>query len=96
VLRELLASEPFKPFRMRPNEKRIVTFLRDRRKATLELPIEQHGARILSMHDREVFTAYVPDPKGARFMGLIEQTFGPAISTRSWDTVAKVVRAGDA
>ena len=41
------------------------------------------------------FGAYVPDPKlGPIFMTLIERTFGKDITTRTWDSVAKVVKAG--
>ena len=92
ALRELLASDPFNEFHVKPREKRIVTFLRERPRAKLELPIELHGARILAVRGREIFTAYVPHPKGAIFMGLIEQTFGTALTTRSWDTIVKVAR----
>ena len=92
VLRELLASDPFKDVRLSPRSKRIVTFLRERPRSKLALPIELHGARILALKGRELFTVYVPHPKGAIFMGLIEQTFGKALTTRSWDTVAKVAR----
>jgi uncharacterized protein (DUF1697 family) len=92
ALRELLATNPFRDFRVKPTEKRIVTFLRDPPRAKLALPIELHGARILAVKGREIFTAYVPHPKGALFMGLIEQTFGKELTTRSWDTVAKVAR----
>ena len=94
-LRELLNASPFEPFRVRSGEKQIVTFLRDPPTSKLTFPVALYGARILAMTDREVFTAYVPDPKGALFMSLIEKTFGPAITTRSWDTVVKIVRAGE-
>jgi hypothetical protein len=44
------------------------------------------------MRGREVFSACLRNPKGPVFMALIEQTFGKAVTTRTWDTVAKVVR----
>jgi uncharacterized protein (DUF1697 family) len=91
-LRELLTSDPFKGILLAAGSKRIVTFLRERPQAKLALPIEAHGARILSLTDRELFTVYLPNPKGAVFMGLIEGAFGKALTTRSWDTVAKVAR----
>ena len=50
------------------------------------------GASILAMKDREIFSAYLPTPKGPVFMGLIQKTFGKDQTTRTWDTVAKVVR----
>lgn len=92
ALREMLASDPYKTFRLAPGAKRIVTFLRDKPSSKLALPIELRGARILSMKGGEIFSAYVPDPKGPVFMTLIEKTFGKEVTTRTWDTVAKVAR----
>jgi uncharacterized protein (DUF1697 family) len=92
ALREMLADDPYKAFRLEPGSKRIVTFLREKPKAKLELPIEMDGARILLMKGREIFSAYVPSPKGAVFMTLIEKTFGKDVTTRTWETVTKVAR----
>ena len=91
-LRKLLAADPFKQFRLAPDAKRIVTFLREAPAAKLKLPIELHGARILALRNQEVFSAYVPTPKGPVFMTLLEKTFGKEQTTRTWDTVAKVAR----
>jgi len=91
-LRKLLATDPYKPFKVSPKAKRIVTFLRGRPKAKLKLPVEQDGARILTMKGGEIFSAYLPTPKGPVFMALIEQTFGKDQTTRTWDTIAKVAR----
>jgi hypothetical protein len=44
---------------------------------------------MLIMSDREIFTAYVPGPRGPMFMTLIEKTFGKNVTTRTWDTVKK-------
>jgi len=71
MLREMLASDPYRAFRLEPAAKRIVTFLRDRPTAKVRLPIERDGARILSMTEREVFIAYMPTPKGPVFMLLL-------------------------
>ncbi|HEV3485782.1 MAG TPA: DUF1697 domain-containing protein [Vicinamibacterales bacterium] len=92
TLRELLAADPYKPFRLPPGAKRVVTFLRDEPRAGLTLPVELDGARILAVHGREAFTVYVPNPKGPVFMTLIEKTFGKEVTTRTWDTVAKIAR----
>jgi len=91
-LRTLLSSDPYKPFKVSPAAKRIVTFLRGRLKAKLKLPVEMDGARILAMKEGEVFSTYLPNPKGPVFMTLIEKTFGKDQTTRTWDTVAKVAR----
>src|SRR5207253_11486494 len=59
----------------------------------LQLPIERDGARILCMTGREVFSAYLPTPKGPVFMVLLEKTFGKEVTTRTGETVAKVSRS---
>ncbi len=46
-LRDLLSTDPYKPFKVSPDAKRIVTFLRGRPKGKIKLPVELHGARIL-------------------------------------------------
>jgi uncharacterized protein (DUF1697 family) len=90
ALRALLASEPWAGARARRGEKRVVTFLRREPRRRLDFPIELDGARILGVDGREVFTAYVPGPRGAVFMALVERTFGRDVTTRTWETVRKV------
>ncbi|MHB8730621.1 MAG: DUF1697 domain-containing protein [bacterium] len=57
--RGLLAADPYHKFRLNPDAKRIVTFLRGRRRARLRLPIEVDVARIVAISDRNVLGAYV-------------------------------------
>jgi uncharacterized protein (DUF1697 family) len=91
-LQALLALDPFARYQLPPASKRIVTFLREPpASAPPRLP-DQDGARILHVIGREVFTTYVPTPKGPVFMTLIEKTFGRDVTTRTWDTVKKVAR----
>lgn len=92
ALRAMLERDPFQGFRLKPDAKRIVTFLRARPKARLVLPITLDGARILRVEGGEVFSAYEPNPRGPVFMTLIERTFGKDLTTRTWDTVRKVAR----
>jgi uncharacterized protein (DUF1697 family) len=89
-LQRLLAADPFRRFRLPPNAKRVVTFFSTEPAADVRLPLEHQGARLLVLEGRELFTAYVPGPKGAPFMALIERTFGKAVTTRTWETVARV------
>jgi uncharacterized protein (DUF1697 family) len=93
MLQEMLESDPYRGFRLDPSAKRIVTFLRDDPTARVILPMELEGARLLGLRGKELFSAYLPSPKGAVFMTLIERTFGKELTTRTWDTVAKVARA---
>ena len=93
MLQEMLATDPYRPFRVGPSAKRIVTFLREEPAATLTLPLERDGARLLALDGRELFSAYVVSPKGPVFMSLIERTFGKEVTTRTWDTVGRVAHA---
>ncbi|HEX6243892.1 MAG TPA: DUF1697 domain-containing protein [Polyangiales bacterium] len=94
-LERMLDADPFKTFKLPPKSKRIVTFLRSAPKAPPKLPIDMENARLLLLRDDVAFGAYVPDPKtGPVFMTLIERTFGKEVTTRTWDTVAKVVKKG--
>jgi uncharacterized protein (DUF1697 family) len=92
ALRALLESEPYKAFRLKPGTKRVVTFLLRKPTAKLKLPVEFDQARILRVQGSEVFSAYVPGPRGPVFMALIEKTFGKDVTTRTWETVQKVAR----
>ena len=92
ALREILKGDPYQAFGLPANAKRIVTFLREKPPAKLELPIEMDGASILLMKGTEIFSAYLPTPKGPVFMTLIEKTFGKDVTTRTWETVSKVAR----
>jgi uncharacterized protein (DUF1697 family) len=93
MLQALLATDPYRPFRVAPGAKRIVTFLRNEPPAAIELPVERDNARILALEGRELFSAYLPTPKGPVFMTLIERAVGKEVTTRTWDTVGKVARA---
>jgi len=92
TLEALLSSEPWAAFTLPLGAKRVVTFLREKPPGRLDLPVVQDGASILGVLGREVFTAYVPSPRGPVFMTLLEKTFGKEITTRTWDTIGKIVR----
>src|SRR2546423_10821408 len=47
ALRDVVASDPYRSFRLGPKAKRIVTFLRAKPPSALRLPIERDGARLL-------------------------------------------------
>ncbi len=88
-LRELIEADPYAAFRLPASAKRVVTFLREPHNGRLSLPLETDGVRILVMKGREVFTAYVPNPRSPVFMTMIEKTFGANVTTRTWGTVKK-------
>lgn len=93
ALQALLEQDPYAGFGVPAAAKRVVTFLRDTPTATLALPITGDGVHIVAMHGLEVYSAYVPHPKGPVFMTMLEKTFGKGVTTRTWDTVRKCARA---
>jgi uncharacterized protein (DUF1697 family) len=93
ALRELLETDPYAAFRLPADAKRVVTFLREPHQAKLSLPLEVDGARIVAVDGCEIFSAYVPSPRGPVFMTLIEKTFGTDVTTRTWETIKKCVAA---
>jgi uncharacterized protein (DUF1697 family) len=95
ALQRMLERDPFAAHRLPADAKRIVTFLRRPPAATPALPLAMDGASILALEGQEVFSAYVPSPKGPVFMALIEKTFGTDVTTRTWDTVRKCVAASE-
>ena len=93
ALQKLVGDDPFSAYRLPAKAKRVVTFLRKPHRTNLKFPVSVEGARILGMRGTEIFTAYVPGPRGPVFMALIDKTFGKNITTRSWDTVRKCAAA---
>jgi len=91
-LQAMLEADPYAQFRLAAGSKRVVTFLLEPPKKRPALPIELDGARILCVRGCEVFSAYVPGPRGPVFMTLIEKTFGKDVTTRTWETVKKAAR----
>ena len=89
ALREILAADPYRGFRLASGAKRVVTFLRLAPRLKIALPVERDGVRILALRGNDAFSAYVRNPKGPVFMSLIEKTFGKEQTTRTWETVTK-------
>ncbi len=92
-LQALLDKDPFAGFAVPEGSKRVVTFLRAGAKLSPTLPPERDGARIWAVDGGEAFTSYLRSAEGPIFMEMIKKTFGDAQTTRTWDTIGKVVRA---
>lgn len=93
-LAAMRAADPYKKFDLPAKAKRVVTLLHAECTTKVKLPIELDEAQILCVKGTEVYSAYVPNAKGPVFMALIEKTFGKDLTTRTWDTIGKVVKAG--
>ena len=94
-LRALLAADPLQAYPLPVGSKRVVTFLRGEPGKKLALPPALDGAQIWLVRGREALSSYVRSDKGPVFMTLLEKTFGKDVTTRTWDTVLKVARAGN-
>ena len=91
ALQAMIDSDPYAAFKIPSGGKRVVTFLHKEPQTRVKLHVELDGARILCLKGMEVFSVYVPGPRGPVFMRLIEKTFGRDVTTRTWDTVKKCV-----
>ena len=91
-LEALLATDPYRKLGVAAEAKRVVTFLREPPAPGPRLPIEADGCRIVAVVGREAFTAYLPTPKGPVFMTMIQKAFGKEQTTRTWQTVARLVK----
>ena len=90
VLRELLEADPYAAFRLPPNAKRVVTFLREPYKARdSRCPSKPMAVRILAMNDARGLCCLRPKPAGTCIHGANREAFGTAVTTRTWDTVKK-------
>jgi uncharacterized protein (DUF1697 family) len=94
-LEALLASDPYRKIELPAKAKRDVTFLRQPLVTKPKLPIELRGARIHSVDDRTAFSFHVPQEMDPAFMVLIEKTLGKQVTTRTWETVERIVKAAN-
>jgi uncharacterized protein (DUF1697 family) len=93
TLSEMLDADAYAAFRLSPQAKRIVTFIREPNSAKIKLPIEADGARILALSGQDILAAYIPRQNDPAFMRLLEKTFGKDITTRTLETVKKCAAA---
>lgn len=92
-LQSLLDRDYFATQTLPPNAKRNVTFLAEPLKKTLALPMELRGARICAVEGDVAYTYYVPNYVDPAFMVLIDKTFEKHCTTRTWETVGRIVKA---
>lgn len=92
-LQKLIDADPWAAFKLPAEAKRVVTFLPAPLSATIALPPEKDGARMLAVAGGEAFSAYVPHPGNPAFMAVIEKTLGKNVTTRTWNTVVKCANA---
>lgn len=92
-LQRLLEGDPYAAHGIPPDAKRVVTFLRVPAEPRVPLPLARDMASVFARIGREVYSAYLPTPKGPVFMVLIERAFGGDVTTRTWQTVQRCAEA---
>jgi uncharacterized protein (DUF1697 family) len=95
-LQAMLEADPYRGTRLPAGAKRVVTFLAQAPADVPRLPMKAEGAAMLQLQGLDLYSYYVPGPRGGAFMGVIEGAFGKDVTTRTWDTVRKVCAAGAA
>lgn len=97
-LRELVARHPFDGIDITPETRLFVTFLSERAEGR-DTPGESvsNGYRILSVSDGIVYSTLegISGFGGAELMGAMEKKYGKKLTTRTWETIVKVIRVID-
>ena len=96
TLETILASDPYNGCRMPAGAKRDVTFLRAAPATKPKLPVELRGAAICALIGDVAYSYHVPNNTDPAFMVLIEKTFGKQVTTRTWESVGRIVKAANA
>ena len=92
-LQGLLDRDPLAGFDVPEGSKRVVSFLYEPVDPAVAktLPVTVDEATIWQAAGTEALVSYLPRPGDPAFMRLIEKTFGKNVTTRTWDTVTKIV-----
>lgn len=97
-LQDLAAADPFKGIRVTPRTRLFVTFLSETPKTSLKVPhlSPDKSYRILRIAGGSVCSVLTLGPqwaKNLRQMDILEKEFGKKITTRSWNTVVRILKA---
>jgi uncharacterized protein (DUF1697 family) len=97
-LQKLAGLDPFKGIKVTPATRLFVTFLSEEPNSSLTIPYvsPDKNFRILRVTGGEVCSVLVVGPqlaKNMHWMGMLEKEFGKKITTRSWNTVVRVLKA---
>lgn len=93
-LTEIAAGDPFTGPLADAAYERVVTFAPDPVDLSVELPMvtDRGDVAILSVDDREIYSVSIMvDGRTRASGGIIERLLGSRVTTRSWNTVQRVV-----
>jgi len=94
---KLTSKDPFSGQPSGPNITRFVSVLAKRLRALPPLPLslpsdDEWLLKIIAIQDRFILGLYRRQMKAISYLGKIEKKFGVAATTRSWNTIQKVVK----
>ncbi|MEY2483022.1 MAG: hypothetical protein QOK24_1550 [Verrucomicrobiota bacterium] len=94
---KLASKDPFSEEPSDPNITRFVSVAAKRVRASLPLPLNLPSddgwlLKIIAIQDRFVLGLYRREMKAISYLGKIEKRLGVATTTRSWNTIQKVVK----
>ncbi len=94
---KLAAKDPFSQQPSGPNIVRFVSVLAKRLRALPPLPLilpadDDWLVKIIAIQDRFVLGLYRRQMKAISYLGKIEKKFGLAATTRSWNTIQRIVK----
>jgi uncharacterized protein (DUF1697 family) len=96
-LQALAASNPFKGIQVTPETRLYVTFLAEKPASKLKIPCSTplKDFQILRVTPTEVCSVVTLSParRTVDIMAVIEKEFGKRVTTRNWNTVARVLKA---
>lgn len=97
-LRELEARQPFRDIEVTPGARMFVTFLPENSGGRdISCAAMHKGFQILSASDGVVCSVLHEEPGigAAELMAAIEKVYGPKVTTRSWNTIARMLKNGN-
>ncbi|MBI3611065.1 MAG: DUF1697 domain-containing protein [Nitrospirae bacterium] len=94
-LQRIEESNPFKGINVTPQTRLYVTFLSEKSKSGLKIPYESpdKNFKILRATENDVCSVPTlsPNCRTVDLMDILEKEFGRKITTRNWNTIAKVL-----
>lgn len=95
----LAKMSPFSGIKITPQTRLYVTFFRDELKRKASTPIQKpdNQFRILKVTDGALFSTLVLSPTNSTVdvMTFLTKEFGKNISTRNWNTIARILEADE-
>jgi uncharacterized protein (DUF1697 family) len=98
-IRSLVGADPFKGIKPTSQTRLYVTFLREKLKTKLKIPVDHSdkGFRIVHATAYEIciHLELAPGVKSTDLMQFLDREFGRGVTTRNWNTIARILKACD-